>query len=163
MRCAAPSRPSTLRRLLCAPVATGRKRRNLLCGDGVPRTRFVADGRQPRGRLRAVPAARLPAGPTDRRHVRSVAAHGLTALATGDARLVGGELVRAALRVGGPSTLARNFALLAGVHGGEAAVALLLIVLVVGAHHGSPRRLAPEGISQRPRHACITRALRKLA
>src|SRR5919198_1297536 len=62
-------------------------------------------------------------------HVVAVAAHHLATLAARLARLLGGELVRGALLMGGAAALTGDIALLLIIHGGEAAVAPSLSVV----------------------------------
>jgi hypothetical protein len=103
--------------------------------------RLLATARRLAGRLLAarlrLRARVAPAGAAalaaDRRHVRTVAAHGLAALAAGDPRLVRRPLVRRALRVRGLAALARDLALARRVHRREAAIAALPVAVPVAA------------------------------
>jgi hypothetical protein len=72
----------------------------------------------------AIAAARLAAGAPNGCHVSAVSANDLAALAAGDSRFVGAELVGTALRVCRLTALAGDLALLAGIHRGEPTVAL---------------------------------------
>jgi hypothetical protein len=80
--------------------------------------------------------ASLTTTTADHGHVLAVATDCLAAFASGVARFVGIEFVRGALRVRGLTSFARDFALLASIHGREStitastAVALRLVVRV---------------------------------
>jgi hypothetical protein len=85
---------------------------------------------------RAIPTSRLTAGAADGRHMRPIAAHDLSALATRGAGLVGGEFVGAPLGVRRLSTLASDLALLRSVHRRETAAALRAIGVILSRHLG---------------------------
>jgi hypothetical protein len=69
-----------------------------------------------RGTVCPVPTASLSTCAADGGHVQAIPAHYLTTFSARSASLVGGELVSAALCVGGLSALARDLTLPCKVH-----------------------------------------------
>jgi hypothetical protein len=84
---------------------------------------------------RTIASPGLTTRSADRRHMRAIATDHFPPLTSGDARLVGSEFVCATLSVSGFSALARDFALLAGVHRRESSIALRSIGVVRRRRH----------------------------